>query len=79
MEREVTIKELENIDNIEEPIIIKRKDKEDLVVISLKQYKKELFLTELSNKLEESEKQYAEGKTHDAEEVFGKLREKYGY
>lgn len=79
MQKEVSIKELESIDNIREPVIIKRKNKEDLVVISLEQYKKEVFLTDLANKLEESEKQYADGKTHDARETFRKLREKYEY
>ena len=81
MHREITIKELEkavnDIDEIEEPIIIKRDNKQDLVVISLEQYKKEIFLVELSNKLEESEKQYEAGKVHNAKSVFKELREKY--
>ena len=83
MHREITIKELEktvnDIDEIEEPIIIKRDNKQDLVVISLEQYKKEIFLVELSNKLEESEKQYEAGKVHNAKSVFKELRKKYGY
>ena len=42
MQREITVRELENtvnmLDEIKEPIIIKRENKEDLVVISLEQY-----------------------------------------
>lgn len=83
MQREITVQELEktvnNIDKIEEPIIIKRDNKTDLVVLSLEEYKKKIFLNELSNKLEESEEQYKKGKVHNAKSVFKELREKYGY
>ena len=62
MQKVISINEFEktlnSIDDIEEPIIIKRENKEDLVVISLAEYKKSLFLTELSSKLAESEEQY---------------------
>lgn len=79
MQREITVREFETtvneIDNIEEPIIVKRENKKDLVVISLEQYQKEIFLS----KLEKSKKQYKEGKVHSARTVFKGLREKYGY
>lgn len=79
MQREITVKEFETtvneVDNIEEPIIVKRENKQDLVVISLEQYQKEMFLS----KLEKSKKQYKEGKIHSARTVFKGLREKYGY
>lgn len=77
--REITVSELEttinNIDNVEEPIIVKRENKKDLVVISLEEYQKAIFLS----KLEKSKKQYKEGKVHSARTVFKGLREKYGY
>ena len=57
MQREITVKEFENavskVDDIE-PMIIKRDNKKDLIVISLEQYEKEIFL----NKLEKSKKQF---------------------
>ena len=66
MRREMTLKEFENtinsVDAIDEPIIVKRENKQDLVVIILEQYRKELFLTELSSKLEQSEKELEQGK-----------------
>ena len=79
MQREITVKELENIDEIEEPIIVKRDNKKDLVVLSLEEYKKKIFLNETSDKLEESEEQYKNGRTHNAKVVFTELRKKYGY
>ncbi len=78
MQREVTVREFENLVNIVddiEPMIVKRDNKKDLLVISLEQYQKEVFL----NKLEKSKNQYKEGKVHKARTVFKELREKYGY
>ena len=48
MQKEITVREFENtvsaVDDIEEPIIVKRDNKKDLVVISLEKYQKEVFL-----------------------------------
>ena len=77
--KEITVREFEttinDIDDIEEPIILKRENKKDLVVISLEEYQKAIFL----NKLEKSKKQYKEGKVHSARTFFKEMREKYGY
>ena len=79
LKKEITVREFENIvstiDDIEEPIIFNRENKKDLIVISLEEYQKAVFL----NKLEKSKKQYKEGKVHSARTVFKGLREKYGY
>lgn len=79
VQREITVKEFENtvssIDDIKEPIIVKRDNKKDLVIISLEEYQKAMFL----NKLEKSKKEYREGKVHSARTVFKELRKKYEY
>ena len=78
MPKEISVRELEdvvnNVDDIE-PMIVKRKNKKDLLVISLEQYEKDVFFS----KLEKSKKQYKEGKVHSARTAFKELREKYGY
>ena len=78
MQREITVREFENVvsrvDDIE-PIIVKRENKKDLLVISLEQYQKEIFLSGL----EKSKKEYKAGKVHSARTIFKGLREKYGY
>lgn len=83
MQREISVKEFEkevnSIDEINEPIIVKRNNKQDLVVISLEQYKKQLFMTELSSKIEKSKKEVEQGKVHSARTVFKELRAEYGY
>lgn len=70
MQKEMTITELENtintVDDIENPIIIKRNNKKDLVIISLEQYQKVMFIKEL----EKSKREYEEGNVHNAEIVF---------
>ena len=58
---------------------MKRENKQDLVVIGLEQYRKELFLNEVSNKLEQSERELEQGKVHNARTIFKGLREKYEY
>lgn len=78
MRKEITAREFEEAvnetDDIE-PMIVKRENKKDLLVISLEQYQREMFL----NKLEMSKKEYKEGKVHKARTVFKELREKYDY
>lgn len=78
MQREITVKEFQDVANRIndiEPMIIKRENKKDLLVISLEDYQKEIFYS----KLEKSKKEYKEGKVHSARTVFKELREKYGY
>ena len=78
MPKEISVRELEDVvNNVHdiEPMIVKRKNKKDLLVISLEQYEKDVFF----NKLEKSKKQYKEGKVHSARTAFKELREKYGY
>lgn len=78
MQKVITIQEFEDMVNViddVEPMIVKRENKKDLLVISLEQYQRETFL----NKLEKSKKQYKQGKVHSARTTFKVLREKYGY
>lgn len=78
MQRKINVEEFEKAVNMEdniEPMIVKRKNKKDLIVISLEQYQREIFL----NRLEKSKKQYKENKVYSARTVFKELKEKYGY
>lgn len=83
MPREITVKEIEdtinNYTNIEEPIIVKREDKEDLIIISMEEYKKKIYLAELDRKLQEGEEDINNNRVYSAREVLQEMREKYGY
>lgn len=65
--------------NIDEPIIVKRKNKEDLVIISMEEYKRKILLSELTEKVAEGEEDIEYGNIDDAKKVLKELRSKYGY
>ena len=83
MQREITIKEVETTlneyDDIDEPIVIKRTNKKDVVIISIDEYQKNLYLSELSSKVAKGEDDLKNNRVKDARVVFKRLREKYGY
>ena len=83
MQKEITVKEivdtLEQYTNIEEPIIVKRDNKDDVVILSIEEYRKKIFLAELDKKLDEAEDDIKNNRVHKATDVFKELREQYGY
>lgn len=83
MQKEITVQEIvETINtytNIEEPIIVKRENKNDLIIISMEEYKKKLYLSDLDKKLLEGEEDIINEDVYDARDVLMELREKYGY
>ena len=61
-----------------EPIFITKNGYGDLVIMSIQAYERQLAKANLYNKLEEAEKQVADGaELIDADEVFARLRTKY--
>lgn len=83
MQREITINEVEitlnKYENIEEPIIVKRTNKKDVMIISIEEYQRKVYLAELSGKVAKGEDDLKNNRIKDARDVFGRLREKYGY
>ncbi len=83
MAKEITAKEVEDVINsytsIEEPIVVKRKNKDDLIIISMEEFKKMAFLHDLDQKLLEGEEDIKNGKVYSAKEVFEELGEEYGF
>ena len=81
MQREITVKEVEktlNEDNINDTIIVKRKDKSDVIIMNLEEYERILEM-KLIKKLKEGEKQIKNKEVIDADIVFNEMRTKYGY
>lgn len=83
MGREISVDEaidtINECTNIEEPIIVKRKNKEDLVIISIEEYKRKILMSELNKKVAEGEEDIEYGNIDDAKKVLKELRSKYGY
>ena len=69
----------EMCNKLKEPIFITKNGYGDLVVMSIDTYERQMGLVQLYKKLAEAEKQIANGTPLlDGDEVFKKLRAKYG-
>ena len=70
MQREITLKELENIliksEEIDEPIIVKRENKSNVVIISMKEYEEKLLELDIIKHLQKSEEDIENGRTTKA-------------
>lgn len=82
MNKEIPLKEIEEIlepyGEIKEPIIVKRKNKKDVVIISFEEYKKKILEADIIEKLKQSEEDIENGRIVDAKLVLQELNEKYG-
>jgi len=81
MQRVISVQEVEKTldeDNINDAILVKRKDKSDVIIISVEEYKR-IFEANLLEKLKKAEKQIEDGEVTDSELVFKEMRAKYGY
>ena len=72
-------KTLNQQDNIAEPIMVKRQNKQDVIILSMKEYKDRILKNDIIEKLKKSEKEIENGEGIDADIVFRELRQKYGY
>lgn len=80
----IPIKDLKNTSEIsemchvaEEPIYITKNGYGDMVIMSIEMYESTMKRLNMYRDLEFSEKQIEAGKTKDARESLGNLREKY--
>ena len=72
------LKEIESAVNQYGEILIKKNSKNDMVLMSLDEYNKEMIDEEIQRKILQSEDDYNNGRVRDAEEVFKEWEEKYG-
>lgn len=83
MQKEITIREVENTlienENIDEPIVVKRENKSDVVILSMKEYKEKLLELDIIKHLQKSEDDIENGRTIPADKMFKELRAEYGY
>lgn len=83
MQKEITVKDIETTineyENISEPIIIKRKNKSDLMIISVEEFNKRTALYKLEKEIDEAERDIEKGRVFSAKNVFEELGKKYDY
>lgn len=60
-------------------IVLTKNSKNDIVIMSVEQYKKKILNDKVEEKLLKAEKQIEEGKTVRATDVFKELEEEYGF
>ena len=72
--RNINIQEVETAKNKYGDIVLTKNDKNNVIVLSVEQYKEKI-----EKKLLIAEKQIEEGKTVKAVDVFKELEEKYGF
>ena len=75
----INIQEVETAMNKYGDIVLTKNDKNNVIVLSVEQYKEKLLDEEIEKKLMNAEKQIEEGKTVKATDVFKELEEKYEF
>ena len=71
------IQEIETAVNEYGEIVISRNSINNIIVMSMEEYRKKLLQYEIEQKLLQSEEDYRNGNIKDAEEVFKEWEEKY--
>lgn len=79
MQQVINGKEVENAMNKYGDIVLSKNSNNNVIVMSVEQYKSKLKEEEIEKKLLKAEKQIEDGKTINATEVFKELEEKYGF
>ena len=77
--QQLNIQEIETAVNQYGEIVVSKNSKNNVIVMSMEEYKKKMFEDEIERKLFKAEKQIEEGKTVKATEVFKELEELYGF
>lgn len=60
-------------------VVLTRNNKNNIIVMSMEEYKKNMIKREIIEKLKQSEKEIENGEGMDIDIAFKELRQKYGY
>ena len=70
---------LNNNEVISEPIVVKRANKKDVVIISMEEYQEIFMKQNIAKHLQKAEEDIENGKTIPSDKYFDELRLKYEY
>ena len=79
MQQVTSIKEIETVINQNGEMVIGKNNKNNVVVMSMEEYRNNIFDEETVRCLLKSEADIENGRTRKATEVFEELRERYGF
>ena len=79
MQQVTSLKQIEAFINENGEMVIGKNNKNNVIVMSMEEYRKKIFEEQLEKKLLKAEKQIEEGKTVKASEVFKELEAQYEF
>ena len=77
--QQINLKEIETAVNRYGKVVLIKNDKNNLVVMSMEEYNKNILREEIIKALKKSEQEIENGEGVESDEAFKKLRQKYGY
>lgn len=78
MQQLTNLQELEMAVNLNGEVVVTKNDKNNVILMSMEEYKKSLIKDKIKNNLIKAEKDIKLGRVSDAEEVFKEWNAKYG-
>ena len=78
MQQLTNLKEIESAVNQYGEIVVSKNNKNNVVVMSMEEYKKKMLDEEIERKILKSEEDYNNGRVRKAEDVFKEWELKYG-
>lgn len=78
MQQLTNLQELEMAVNLNGEVVVTKNDKNNVILMSMEEYKKSLIKDKIKNNLIKAEKDIKLGRVRDAEEVFKEWNAKYG-
>ncbi len=76
--QQLNLKEIETAVNQYGEIVVRKNNKNNVVVMSMEEYKKKMLDEEIERKILQSEEDYNNGRVRKAEDVFKEWKLKYG-
>ena len=78
MQQVTSLKEIEKYINKNGDMVIGKNNRNNVIVMSMAEYRKKLLDEEIEKKLLKSEEDYKQGRVRKAEDVFKEWEAKYG-
>ena len=79
MQQAINVKEIETAMNQFGDVVVTKNEKNNVVVMSMEEYKKKHLREDVIEKLKQSEREIENGEGIESDIVFKELRQKYGY
>lgn len=78
MQQLTNLQELKMAVNLNGEVVVKKNNKNNVILMSMEEYKKSLIKDKIKNNLIKAEEDIKLGRVRDAEEVFKEWNAKYG-